>query len=101
MNESPTARAMMIPIALVEFIPFLPSNQKIKAVKIAGSKRGKIEFKISWKSIIFSPIGNLYEISKLIIVATRAPIMNTPSTDAASIKAVKVLCMLLIRLTPS
>ena len=59
MNERPTARAMIIPIALVEFIPFLPSNQKIKAVKIAGSKRGKIEFKISWKSINFSPIGNL------------------------------------------
>ena len=63
----------MIPIAFVEFIPFLPSNQKMNAVKIAGSKRGKIEFKMSWKSIIFSPIGNLYEISKLIIVATRAP----------------------------
>ena len=45
MNERPTARAMMIPIAFVEFIPFLPSNQKIKAVKIAGSKRGKIWFK--------------------------------------------------------
>ena len=41
MNESPTARAMMIPIAFVEFIPFLPSNQKMNAVKIAGSKRGK------------------------------------------------------------
>ena len=59
MNERPNARAMMIPIAFVEVIPFLPSNQKINAVKIAGSKRGKIEFKMSWKSIIFSPIGNL------------------------------------------
>ena len=46
-------------IALVEFIPFLPSNQKMNAVKIAGSKRGKIEFKMSWKSIIFSPIAHL------------------------------------------